>query len=206
MGKCCYHHEQCHNSPLWDKAFLRSFRHQSLFLAAPLQFLTPKFLASPVTPYSHLSLGLPFCLLPSTTEAMTLLAVFWSSSRMKCPTQIRRLSLMYVIMSLYLYSLYNLSLYFILYYPLSFVDLKRALKTFHSKPPILTSSDFDCNQVSEPYARTGLIRVLNNIILFLKDKNCDQNCLFNPYNFLLASKILFQLKCHCLHLSESKSM
>ena len=85
--------EQWHNSPLWAKAFLRSFCHPSLFLAALLQCLSPKFLASPVTPSSHLSLGLPFCLLPSTTAAKTLLAGFWSSSRMTCPAHLRRLIL-----------------------------------------------------------------------------------------------------------------
>ena len=31
------HHQQWHNSPLWAKAFLRSFCHPSLFIAALLQ-------------------------------------------------------------------------------------------------------------------------------------------------------------------------
>jgi hypothetical protein len=92
-------------------------------------------LASPVTPSSHLSLGLPFCLLPSTTAAKTLLAGFCSSSRIKCPAHLRRLILIYVIMSLSLYSVYNSSLYFILYSPLSFVRPKMALKTFLSETP-----------------------------------------------------------------------
>ena len=60
-----HHHQQWHNSPLWAKAFLRSFCHPSLCLAALLLCLSPNFLASPVTPSSHLNLGLPFCLLPS---------------------------------------------------------------------------------------------------------------------------------------------
>jgi hypothetical protein len=102
-----HHHQQWHNSPLWAKVFLRSFCHPSLFLAALLQCLSPNFLASPVTPSSHLNLGLPFCLLPSTTAAKTLLAGFWSSSRMICPAHLTRLILMYVIMSLSLYSVYN---------------------------------------------------------------------------------------------------
>ena len=138
-----HHHQQWHNSPLWAKAFLRNFCHPSLSLAALLQCLSPNFLASPITPSSHLNLGLPFCLLPSTTAAKTLLAGFWSSSRMTCPAHLRRLNLMYVIMSLSLYNVYNSSLYFILHSPLSFVGPKMALKTFLSKTPILASSDFD---------------------------------------------------------------
>ena len=74
-----------HNSPLWAKAFLRSFCHPSLLLAVLLQCLSPNFLVSPVTPSSHLSLGLPLCLLPSTTASKTLLAGFCSSSRITCP-------------------------------------------------------------------------------------------------------------------------
>ena len=99
--------QQWHNSPLWAKAFLRSFCHPSLFLAALLHYLSPNFLASPITPSSHLSLGLPFCLLPSTTAVKTLLAGFWSSSRMTCPAHLRQLILMYVIMSLSLHNVYN---------------------------------------------------------------------------------------------------
>ena len=87
---------------------------------------------------------------------------------------------MYVIMSLSLYNVYNSSLYFILHSPLSFVGPKMALKTFLSKTPILASLDFDSTHVSEPYASTGLIRVLYNFILFFMDRNCDLNCLFNP--------------------------
>jgi hypothetical protein len=148
-------------------------------------------LTSPVTSSFHLSLGLPFCLLPSTTAAKTLLAGFCSSSRITCPAHLGRLIFIYVIMSLSFYSVYNSSLYFILHSPLSFVGTKMALKTFLSKTPSLASSDFDSTQVSEPYASTGLIRVLYNFILFVMDRNCDLNCLFSPYNPLLASRILF---------------
>jgi hypothetical protein len=38
----------------------------SLFLAAFLQFISPNLLASSITPSSHLSFGLPLCLLPSS--------------------------------------------------------------------------------------------------------------------------------------------
>jgi len=103
-----------HNSPLWAKAFLRSFRHPSLFLAVLLQCLSPNFLTSPVTPSSHLSLGLLFCHLPSTTAAKSLLARFCSSSRITCPAHLRPLILIYVMMLLSLYSVYKSSLYFIL--------------------------------------------------------------------------------------------
>ena len=43
-----HHHHHWHNSPIWAKAFFRSFCQLSLFLAAFLQFLSPKFLASSV--------------------------------------------------------------------------------------------------------------------------------------------------------------
>ena len=124
---------------------------------------------------SHLSVGLPFCLLPSTTAAKTLLAGFWSSSRMTCPAHLRLLILMYVIMSLSLYNVYNSSLYFILHSPLSFAGPKMALKAFLSKTPILASSDFDSTQVSEPYAmattggqkNAGGYTVYNTINLYI---------------------------------------
>ena len=61
-----HHHHHWHNSPFWAKAFFRSFCQLSLFLAAFIQFLSPNFLASSITPSSHLSFGLPLCLLPST--------------------------------------------------------------------------------------------------------------------------------------------
>ena len=38
-------HHHWHNSPLWAKAFFRSFWQLSLFLAAFLQFLSPNFMA-----------------------------------------------------------------------------------------------------------------------------------------------------------------
>jgi len=161
------HNSHWHNSPLWAKAFLRSFCHPSPFLAVLLQCLSPIFLASPVTPSSHLSLGLPFCLLPSTTAAETLLAGFCSSSRITCPAHLRRLILIYVMMSLSLYGVYNPSLYFILHSPLSFVGPKLPLKTFLSKTPSLASSDFDSTQVSEPYtSMSALVWSASYIILF----------------------------------------
>jgi len=54
---------------------------------------------------------------------------------------------------------------------LSFVGPKIALKIFLSKTPKIASSDFDNTHVSEPYAGTGLIKVLYNFILFFMDKN-----------------------------------
>jgi hypothetical protein len=47
---------------IWAQAFFRSFRQPSLLLAAFLQFFSPNFLASSITPSSHLSFGLPLCL------------------------------------------------------------------------------------------------------------------------------------------------
>ena len=68
-----HHHHHWRNSPIWAQTFLRSFRQPSLLLAAFLQFFSPNFLASSITPSSHLSFGLPLCLFPSTTAARTLL-------------------------------------------------------------------------------------------------------------------------------------
>ena len=69
------HHHHRHNSPLWAKAFFRSFCQLSLFLAAFLQFVPTNFMASSITPSSitsssHLSFGLPpvFFLLPLQRE------------------------------------------------------------------------------------------------------------------------------------------
>ena len=92
-----YHqHHHWHNSPFSAKAFFRTFCQLSLFLAAFLQFLSPNFLASSITPSSHLSFGLPLCLLPSTTATRTLLAGFFSSSPITCPAHLRWLTLIYM--------------------------------------------------------------------------------------------------------------
>ena len=120
----CHHHHHWHNSPFWAKAFFRSFCQLSLFLAPFLQFLFPNFLASSITPSSHLSFGLPLCLLPSTTATRTLLVGLCSSIRITWPAHFNRLILMYVTTSLPLYNVYNSLLYFILHFPLSFVVQK----------------------------------------------------------------------------------
>jgi len=80
---------------------------------------------------------------------------------------------MYVTISPSLYNVYNSLLYFILHSPLSFVGPKIALKIFLSKTPIIASSNFDNTYLSEPYANTGLIKVLYNFILFFMDKYSD---------------------------------
>ena len=98
---------------------------------------------------------------------------------------------MYVTVSLSFYSAYDSLLYFILDSPLSFVGPKIALKIFLPETPKITWSDFDNTHVSEPYASTGVIKVLYNFILFFMDENWDLNCLFNPQKPLLAIKILF---------------
>ena len=115
------HHHHWHNSPFWAKAFFRSFCQLSLFLAAFLHFLSPNFLASSITPSSHLSFSLPLCLLPSTTATRTLRVALCSSIRITCPAHFNRLILMYVTISLSLYNIYNSLLYFILHSPLSLV-------------------------------------------------------------------------------------
>ena len=101
-----HHHHHRHN-PFWAKVFFGSFCQLSLFLAAFLQFLSPNFLASSVTPSSHLSFGLPLCLLPSTTATRTLLVWLCSSIPITCPAHFNRLILMYVTISLSLYNVYN---------------------------------------------------------------------------------------------------
>ena len=123
-----HHHHHRYKSPFWAKAFFRSFYQLSLFLAAFLQFLSPNFPASSITPSSHLSFGLPLCLLPSTTATRTLLVGLCSSIPITCPAHFSRLILMYVTISLYLFNVCNSLLYFILHSPLSFVGPKIALK------------------------------------------------------------------------------
>ena len=66
---------------------------------------------------------------------------------------------------------YNTLMYFILNSPVSFVGPKITLKIFLSKTPKIVSSHFDNIHVSEPYASTGLIKVLYHFILFFMNKN-----------------------------------
>ena len=98
-------HRHHHNSPFWANAFFRSFHQLSLFLAAFLQFPSPKFLASSITPSSHLSFALPLCLLPCATATRTLLAGLCSSSQMTCPAHLRRLIFVYVTISLAVFTM-----------------------------------------------------------------------------------------------------
>ena len=122
--QCCNHHHHHHwrNSPIWAQAFLRSFRQPSLFIAAFLQFFSPNFLASSITPSSHLSFGLPLCLFPSTTAARTLLAGLCSSNRITCPAHLRRLTFIYVTILL---SLYKDTLYTSVIFQGQFIDSVR---------------------------------------------------------------------------------
>jgi len=142
-------------------------------------FSPPNFLTSSITPSSHLSFGLPLCLLPSTTATRTLLAALCSSIRITCLAHFNRLILMYVTISLSFYNVYNSLLSFILHSPLSFVGPKIALQIFLSKTPKIAPSHFDNTHVSEAHASTGLIKVWYNFILFFMDNNWDLNCLFN---------------------------
>ena len=140
MVQCDHHHHHHHhwrNSPFWAKVFFRSFCQLSLFLEAFLQFLSPNFLASSITPSSHLSFGLLLSLLPSATATRTLLVRLCSSIRITCPSHFYRLILMYVTIWLSLYNVYNSLLYFFLHSPLSFEGPKIALKNFLSKTKIL---------------------------------------------------------------------
>ena len=136
-----HHHHHWHNSPIWAKAFYRSFCQLSLFFAAFLQFLSLNFMASSVTPSFHLSFCLPLCLLPYNTATRTLLVGLCSSIPITCPAHFTRLILMYVTTSISLYNVYSSLLYFILHSPLSFVGPKIALKIFLSKTPKIASSE-----------------------------------------------------------------
>ena len=97
-----HHHHHWHNRPFWAKAFFRSFCQLSLLLAAFLLFLSPNFLASSITPSSHLCFGLPLCLLPSTTATRTLPVGLCSSIRITCPAHFNRLILTSIYLSIYM--------------------------------------------------------------------------------------------------------
>ena len=103
-----------------------------------LQHSFPNFLASSVTPSSHLSFSLPLCLLPSTTATRTLPVALCSSIPITCPAHLNQLILMYVTVSLSLYIVYSSLFYFILHSSLLFVGPKIALKIFLSKTPKIT--------------------------------------------------------------------
>jgi hypothetical protein len=92
-----------------------SLQHSSSF--SPTNFLAPS-----ITPSSHLTFGLPLCPFPSTTATRILRVALCSCSRITCPAHLSRLTLKYVTMSLSLYSVYSLSLYFILHSPFSTVQ------------------------------------------------------------------------------------
>jgi hypothetical protein len=93
-------------------------------------FSPPNFLSSSITPSSHLSFGLPLCLLPSTIAVRTLFVGLCSSSRITCPAHLSQLILIYVTILFSLCNVYN-SLYFILHSPFSFVGPKMALKIIY---------------------------------------------------------------------------
>ena len=160
----CKHYALTSSSSLAQQPLLSQGLLQKLLPAVPIPCsIPPIFLPQLPGIFHHTifpSSFRPVCLLPSTTPTRTLLVELSSAIRITCPARFNRLILMYVTISLSLYNVYNSLLYFILHSPLSFVGPKIALKIFLSKTPKIASSDFDNTHVSEPYASTGLIKVL----------------------------------------------
>jgi hypothetical protein len=72
-----------------------------------------------------------------------------------------------------------------------------ALKIFLSKTPKMASSDFDNTQVSDPYASTGLIKVLYNFTLFFM--TYDNTSLNSSQNDMFRTKVVYKMKTRLLY-------
>ena len=79
---------------------------------------------------------------------------------------------------------FKLIIVFYFPFPFSFVGPKMALKIFLSKTLKIVSSDFDITQVSEPYASTGLIKVLHNLL-----------CLFTKRRTIIKKHKVIHVRC-----------
>ena len=97
--------------PMQDLGRLKSRLHSSLSLALALQFLTPSFSASFVTPSIHLRFGLPARLLPSSMSKVIFLHGRLSCIRITCPAHLSLDILIAVTRSASSYKRYSSSLY-----------------------------------------------------------------------------------------------
>jgi len=166
-------HHHRHNRPFWAKAFFRSFWQLSLFLSTFLQFLYHKFLCGIfLQTISQLSFGLPLCLLPSTTTTRTLPVALCSSIPITCPADFNQLKLMYVTISLSLYSVYNLLLYFILHSHLSFAAIQLTVctvpKATHHTACCYSAHSLYC---SKSHSSHCLLLYSSEFVLFQKPLN-----------------------------------
>ena len=89
----------------------KSRLQSSLSLALALQFLTPNFSASFVTPSIHLRFGLPARLLPSDLSKVIFLHGRLSCIRITCPVHLSLVILIVVTRSASSYKRYSSSLY-----------------------------------------------------------------------------------------------
>jgi hypothetical protein len=129
-------------------------------------------LTSLSTPSSHLSLGLPLLLVPSSLALRILFAGRCWSIRRTWPAHFSLPTFIKVIMFMSLYRAYSSELYLILNSSLSFIGPYMALRIFLSKTARVFSSDLVNTQVSDAYVRTDLISVLYNRILFFHESIC----------------------------------
>ena len=100
----------CYN-PCRVLANSRSRLRSSLSLALALQFLTPNFSVSFITPSIHLRIGLPARLLPSGLSKVIFLHGRLSCIRITCPAHLSLVILIVVTRSASSYERYSSSLY-----------------------------------------------------------------------------------------------
>ena len=137
----------------------RSCLQSSLSLAVALQFLTPNFSASFVTPSIHLRFGLPARLLPTSLSKVMFLHGRLSCTHITCPAHLNLVILIVVTRSVSSYKRYSSSLYLDLHTAISQMGPQILLKIFFSKTPRRNSSTLLKTQVSAPNIRTGFVNV-----------------------------------------------
>jgi hypothetical protein len=99
MPRTHHHHHHWLDSPMWALALLRSLCQLSFSITKFVQFFTPKVLISWITSSSHLSLGLPLFLIPTSLVLNTFLTVLLLSLCVTCSAQPNLFILIYITMS-----------------------------------------------------------------------------------------------------------
>jgi len=177
-------------NPCWVFADPRSCLQSSLSLALALQFLTPNFSASFVTPLIYLWFGLPARLLPSGLSKVIFLHRRLSCICITCPAHLSLVFLIVVTWSASSYKRYSSLFCLDLHTASSHVGPYILLNIFLSKTPRHNSSTLLRTQVSAPYIRTGVINVFYIVTLCFLFIFLALSTFIIPKYLLLANAIL----------------
>ena len=149
-----------HYSPLWALACRTIPLHLSLSITNSLHLLTPNTWRSLSTPSLHPFLGLPLCLVPSSSWMKIFLGILSSSILSRWPSQLILCPFIHFTIFSPLFISSSSRFVLIFHSPSSYLGPYILLNIFLPKISKVCSSFFVIVYVSAPYVTTGLISVL----------------------------------------------